>query len=189
MGYISALNREVSVEGTDGTIVTNELIQTDAAINPGNSGGALLNVKGEVIGINSVKYADTNVEGMGYAIPISVADSIINDLITREKVDESDLAYLGLHGVDVTDEVSSRYNMPKGIYVDQVVEGSAADQAGIQRGDIITSFDGRNISTYNALLERMQYYAAGAQVEIVLQSAEGGEYVERTITVTLGRRN
>ncbi len=189
VGYISALNREVSVEGTDGTIVTNELIQTDAAINPGNSGGALLNVKGEVIGINSVKYADTNVEGMGYAIPISVADSIINDLITREKVDESDLAYLGLHGVDVTDEVSSRYNMPKGIYVDQVVEGSAADQAGIQRGDIITSFDGRNISTYNALLERMQYYAAGAQVEIVLQSAEGGEYVERTITVTLGRRN
>ncbi len=189
VGYISALNREVSVEGTDGSIVTNALIQTDAAINPGNSGGALLNVKGEVIGINSVKYSDTKVEGMGYAIPISTADSIINDLITREKVDESNLAYLGIHGVDVTDEVSGSYNMPKGIFVDQVVEGSAADQAGIRRGDIITSFDGREISTYEALLQRMQYYAAGAQVEIVLQSAQAGEYVERTVSVTMGRRN
>lgn len=189
VGYISALNREVSVQGTDGTVVTNKLIQTDAAINPGNSGGALLNVKGEVIGINSVKYSDTDVEGMGYAIPISAADSIINDLITREKVEESDLAYLGLHGVDVTDEVAKSYNMPKGIYVDQVIEGSAADQAGIKRGDIITSFDGRSINAYNTLLERMQYYAAGTQVEIVLHSAEGGEYVERTITVTLGRKN
>ena len=158
VGYISALNREVSVEGTDGSIVTNALIQT-------------------------------KVEGMGYAIPISTADSIINDLITREKVDESNLAYLGIHGVDVTDEVSGSYNMPKGIFVDQVVEGSAADQAGIRRGDIITSFDGREISTYEALLQRMQYYAAGAQVEIVLQSAQAGEYVERTVSVTMGRRN
>lgn len=189
VGYISALNREVSVEATDGTIVTNALIQTDAAINPGNSGGALLNIKGEVIGINSVKYSDTQVEGMGYAIPITTADSIINDLITREKVDESNLAYLGLHGVDVTDEVAKSYNMPKGIFVDQVVEGSAAEQAGIRRGDIITSFDGRSVNTYKTLLERMQYYAAGTQVEIVLQSAEGGEYVERTVNVTLGRRN
>jgi serine protease Do len=188
-GVISALDREVSVEDNDGNVVTNNLVQTDAAINPGNSGGALLNINGEVIGINSVKYSDTDVEGMGFAIPISTAEPIINDLITREVVSESDSAYLGIQGVDVTDEVASSYNMPKGIYVNQVVSGSAAEQAGIQKGDIITSFDGREVDTMENLADRMQYYAAGTTVEITLQSADNGTYVERTISVTLGKKN
>ena len=168
--------------------ITNSLIQTDAAINPGNSGGALININGEVIGINSVKYSDTNVEGMGYAIPISTAEPIINDLITREAVDESNAAYLGINGISVTDEVSESYNMPKGIYITQVTEGSAADKAGIKPGDIITSFDGRAVTSKEQLAERMQYYAAGTTVDIVIKTAEGGEYAERTISVTLGKK-
>lgn len=188
-GVISALNREVSVQDNSGNVVTNSLIQTDAAINPGNSGGALLNVKGEVIGINSVKFSDTDVEGMGYAIPMSKAEPIINDLITREVVDESDAAYLGIQGVDVTEDVSETYNMPIGVYVNQVIKGSAADQAGIRRGDIITAFDGREVKTMEQLAERMQYYAAGTTVDIVIQTSQNGEFEEHTISVTLGKKN
>lgn len=188
-GVISALNREVTVTDSNGNAITNSLIQTDAAINPGNSGGALLNINGEVIGINSVKYSDTDVEGMGYAIPMSMAEPIINDLITKEVVDESESAYLGVSGVDVTDEVSETYNMPKGIYVAQVVSGSAAEQAGIKKGDIITEFDGREVDSMNALAERMQYYAAGTTVDVTVKVAENGEYVEKTISVTLGKKN
>lgn len=188
-GIISALNREVSVQDNEGNVITNDLIQTDAAINPGNSGGALLNVNGEVIGINSVKYADTDVEGMGYAIPISVAEPIINDLITREVVEESKTAYLGVYGVDVTDEISARYNMPKGVYVRETVQGSAAQEAGIKTGDIITSFDGRTVSTMDELSDCLQYYAAGTEVEIVVQTVDNGQYVEHTIKVKLGRKN
>lgn len=187
-GVISALDREVTVTDSENRPITNSLIQTDAAINPGNSGGALLNINGEIIGINSVKYSDEDVEGMGYAIPISVAEPIINDLITREAVDDTEAAYLGISGVSVTEEVSQNYNMPRGIYLTQVTEGSAAEKAGIHPGDILSSFDGRAVTSMEQLAERMQYYAAGTEVEIELNTAEGGEYVARTITVTLGKK-
>ncbi len=187
-GVISALDREVTVTDSNNQPITNNLIQTDAAINPGNSGGALLNIDGEVIGINSVKYSDMDVEGMGYSIPITVAEPIINDLITREAVDETEAAYLGVSGVSVTEEVSTSYNMPRGIYLTQVMEGSAAEKAGIRPGDILSSFDGRAVTSMEQLAERMQYYAAGTEVEIELNTAEGGEYVARTITVTLGKK-
>lgn len=188
-GVISALDREVTVTDQNNNSITNHLIQTDAAINPGNSGGALLNIKGEVIGINSVKYTDTNVEGMGYSIPISTADPIINDLISREAVDESNAAYLGINGVNVNDEVGAQFNMPNGIYLTQVVEGSPADQAGIRPGDIISAFDGRSVSSMSALSERMKYYAAGTTVDVTLMVAENGEWVEKIVPVTLGQKN
>lgn len=189
-GCISALNREVSVSDSySGTNYTAELIQTDAAINPGNSGGALLNAAGEVIGINSVKYADTDVEGIGYAIPISTAMPIIEDLITKEKVDESDSAFLGVAGVDVTSDVSQTYNMPTGVYVAQVTVGSAAEQAGIKTGDIITKFDGKDVSSMEDLSMKMQYYKAGETVEVTIQRASDGTYVEQVISVTLGKKN
>lgn len=189
-GCISALNREVTVsDSNSNTNYTAELIQTDAAINPGNSGGALLNAAGEVIGINSVKYSDTDVEGIGYAIPISTASPIIEDLITKEKVDESNSAFLGIAGVDVTDDVAKTYNMPTGVHVAQVTEGSAAEQAGIQVGDIITGFDGREITSMEELSTRMQYYKAGDTVEVTIKRASDGEYVEQTLKVTLGKKN
>ncbi len=189
-GCISALNREVSVsDQASSTSYTAELIQTDAAINPGNSGGALLNAAGEVIGINSVKYSDTSVEGIGYAIPISTAIPIIEDLITKEKVDASDSAYLGVAGVDVTNDVSSSYQMPVGVYVAQVTAGSSAEQAGIQKGDIITNFDGRKVTTMEELASTIEYYKAGETVDVTLQRAIGGEYTEQVISVTLGKKN
>ena len=188
-GCISALNREVSVsDSASNTSYTAELVQTDAAINPGNSGGALLNATGEVIGINSVKYSDTSVEGIGYAIPISTAAPIIEDLITKEKVDKDDSAYLGIAGVDVTSDVSQTYNMPSGVYVAQVTEGSAAEQAGIIKGDIITTFDGKEIGSMEELSNTLQYYKAGTTVDITVLRASNGEYVEQTISVTLGKK-
>ena len=190
-GYISALNRQVSVsDSSTGTTITNSnLIQTDAAINPGNSGGALLNAKGEVIGINSVKYSDTSVEGIGYAIPINTAAPIIQDLITKEKVDASESAYLGIAGVDVTSDVAKTYNMPTGVYVAQVVEGSAAEQAGIVSGDIITEFDGKTITSMEGLTGTLEYYKAGTTVDVTVMRNANGEYTEQTISVTLGKKN
>ena len=188
-GVISALNREVSVENEDGSTTTNELIQTDAAINPGNSGGALLNAKGEVIGISSVKYSDTSVEGMGYAIPINTASPIIEKLINREQVDESRSAYLGISGVDVSSTVAQTYNMPEGIYLYQVKEGSPAEQAGLQAGDIITSFDGSKVSSTTELNDAIKYCAAGDSVEVVFERQTDGQYQEQTVTVTLGQKN
>lgn len=188
-GVISALDREVTTTDSDGNSVTNTLIQTDAAINPGNSGGALLNMNGEVIGINSVKYSDTDVEGMGYAIPISTAQPIINDLIEQEKVDESESAYLGISGVDVDSDTASTYSMPQGVYIVQVIEGSAAETAGLQQGDIITEFDGYTISSMEELQERLEYYAAGEEVEIIIQRNSNGGYEEMTVEVTLGSKN
>lgn len=188
-GVISALNREITTtDATSGFAVTNELVQTDAAINPGNSGGALLNMNGEVIGINSMKYSDTTVEGMGYAIPINTAEPIIQELITREKVDASKSAYLGISGVDVTKELSRTYNMPEGIFVAQVAEGSAAEKAGLARGDIITAFDGKRVSSMEELKELLEYYEAGTTVDLVVMYAERGGYVEETIEVTLGSK-
>ena len=189
-GVISALNREVSVsDSSNSTNYTAELIQTDAAINPGNSGGALLNTAGEVIGINSVKYSDTSVEGIGYAIPMDTAKPIIEELITKEKVDESNSAYLGIAGVDVTSDVAKTYNMPTGVYVAQVMEGAAAEQAGIQKGDIITKFDGKDVTSMEELSSNMQYYAAGTTVDVVIERSSNGQYEEQTISVTLGKKN
>ena len=189
-GVISALNREVTVsDSNSNTNYTAELIQTSAAINPGNSGGALLNAAGEVIGINSVKYADTSVEGIGYAIPISTAMPIIEDLITKEKVDEADSAYLGIGGVDVTSDVAKTYNMPTGVYVAQVKENSAAEQAGIQKGDIITAFDGKDVSSMEDLSSKLQYYKAGTTVDVTIQRSSNGQYEEQTLAVTLGKKN
>lgn len=190
IGVISALNREVSVsDSSSSTNYTAELIQTDAAINPGNSGGALLNTAGEVIGINSVKYSDTSVEGIGYAIPMDTAKPIIEELITKEKVDESNSAYLGIVGVDVTSDVAKTYNMPTGVYVAQVMEGAAAEQAGIQKGDIITKFDGKDVTSMEELSYNMQYYAAGTTVDVVIERSSNGQYEEQTISVTLGKKN
>ncbi len=189
-GVISAVDREVTVQDEmTGAAITNDLLQTDAAINPGNSGGALLNMNGEVIGINSVKYADTQVEGMGYAIPISVAEPIINNMISRELVDESKSAYLGVSGQDMSSELAESFGMPEGIYITMVTENSAAEQAGIHKGDVITKFDGRKLSSMNSLADAMQYYEAGSQVEVTLQRNENGEWREETLTVTLGKKN
>lgn len=189
-GVISALNREVTIQDENsGTSVTNELIQTSAAINPGNSGGALLNMKGQVIGINSVKYSDEDVEGMGFAIPISQADPIINDLISREVVDEEETAYLGIAGQDVTSQISEAYGMPEGVYVTQVKKGTAAETAGIQKGDIITEFDGKKVNSMEGLRDNMQYYAAGTKVDVVIQKNAAGEWQEQTVSITLGKKN
>lgn len=188
-GVISALNREVALEDEmTGTVITNGLIQTDAAINPGNSGGALLNLKGEVIGINSAKYSDTAVEGMGYAIPMSKAQPIIESLITNEAVDESNAGYLGIAGADITADVANTYSMPRGIYVTQVVAGSAAERAGIQKGDIITEFDGREITSMQNLSDVLRYYKAGSEAKIKIQVADNGQYKEREVTVKLGKK-
>lgn len=190
-GIVSGIDRTVSVDLNDDGQEDWDMnvIQTDAAINPGNSGGALLSANGEVIGINSVKYSDTSVEGIGYAIPINTAAPIINDLITKEKVDESDSAYLGIVGVDVTDDVAKTYNMPSGVYVAQVTGGSAAEQAGIQKGDIITEFDGKQIGSMEELSSTMEYYKAGTTVDVKIERSTNGEYQEQTISVTLGKKN
>lgn len=185
-GVISAVNREVTISN-----VTNSLLQTDAAINPGNSGGALLNMQGQVIGINSVKYSSTEVEGMGYAIPISAAIPIIDNLVTketRERVATADIGYLGIAGVDVSEEAANTYNMPTGVYVAQVVEGGAAEAAGIKKGDIITKFDGNGVSSMQSLQDTLEYYAAGSTINITIQTAQNGEYQEKDIAVTLGRK-
>lgn len=182
-GVISALNREVTVEN-----VTNELIQTDAAINPGNSGGALLNLQGEVIGINSIKYASTEVEGIGYAIPISTAEPIMNDLINQKEVESKDAAYLGIAGVDVTDDVSQTYDMPVGVYIAQVFEGTASEKAGLKKGDIIIKIDNKEVATMEQLSQVLKYYAADDKVSVVVMRSEDGKYVETKVDVTLGRK-
>ena len=184
-GCISALGREVSVSDSESnTSYTAELIQTEAAINPGNSGGALLNAAGEVIGI----YSDTKVEGIGYAIPINTAMPIIEDLITKDKVDEAESAYLGIRGVDVTDEVAEAYGMPNGIFIAQVMAQTAAEQAGLKKGDILTEFDGRAVHSMEELTQQLQYYKAGETVEVTIQRASEGEYLEQKIQVTLGSK-
>lgn len=191
-GIVSALGRNVTLQNDDGSTITNSLIQTDAAINPGNSGGALLNMRGEVIGINEAKYSRSGVEGMGYAIPISDVEGIISDLslrTIRDKVEEGQSGFLGVTCQDVTEDVSSQFDMPRGIYVSDVTPGSGADLAGIRKGDIITKFDRINITTYAELKERLSYYSAGETVEIVVQSPNGAEYVEKTLQVTLSSRN
>ena len=187
-GWISALNRTISTD--DGTNSTG-LIQTDAAINPGNSGGALLNMKGELIGINSAKYADSAVEGMGYAIPISKAKPILEELMnreTREKVDSSKKGYLGVSLANLTTEAIEMYNMPTGAFVRSVEDDSPAQEAGICKGDIIVIFDGQKVSDGDDLLDKLQYYKSGEKIEAVIARATNGEYEENTIELTLGTR-
>ena len=193
-GIVSALNREITLEnGSTGLEngSTGTFIQTNAAINPGNSGGALLNMNGEVIGINSNKIGGTAVEGMGYAIPITSASPIIADLMerqTRTKVAEDEVGYIGISLREVTSQISQMYNMPEGIYVVSVEEGSAAANAGIMKGDIITKFDGSSISSYSDLQKMLQYYAAGDSVTITVQRPQNGEYVSIELNLTLGSR-
>lgn len=187
-GVISALNRNLNMENTD-----LDLIQTDAAINPGNSGGALLNIRGEVIGINSNKLGGNAVEGMGYAIPISQARPIIDALMekeTRTKAKDGEESYLGISGVNVTEDVTKAYNLPKGIYVGKVYSGTAAEKYGIREGDVIVKFDDVSISTMEELQKKMKYYPAGTTVNItVMRAGNGTSYDEVTIEVVLGNKS
>ena len=192
VGYLSAKNREVSASDGSGKSTTQVLMQTDAAINPGNSGGALLNMQGEVIGINSAKYADSAVEGMGYAIPISKAQPILEELMnrqTRDKVESENAAYLGVVTADLSTEAIQMYDMPEGAFVIRVEKNSAAGKAGIQKGDIIVSFDGQTVSGKDDLESKLAYYASGETVDVVVSRADNGEYVQKTISVTLGSKN
>lgn len=182
-GIISAVDREVTIDDTTAT-----LLQTDAAINPGNSGGALFNMKGEVIGINSAKYASDEVEGMGFAIPMSKAQSIIENLMNQETRDKltSNYGFLNITGQDVSSEEAEKYNVPEGVYVSGTTDGGAAANAGIQRGDIITKLGNTTITTSSQLKEELQYYKAGETVEVTIQrSSDGKGYQEQTLKVTL----
>ena len=187
-GFISALNREIELE--DGS--TGTFIQTDAAINHGNSGGALINIKGEVIGINSNKISGTSIEGMGYAIPISAAEPIIGDLMnkeTRTKITDGNIGYMGImYPVTISEEMTSMYNFPRGVYVRSVESGSPADKAGVLSGDILVKFDGEKITTYEELQETLQYYAPGDEVTITVKRQIQGEYIEVELTIILGTR-
>ena len=184
-GVISAKNREVSF--TDGTMT---LLQTDAAINPGNSGGVLVNLNGEVIGINNAKLEDTSVEGMCYAIPISTAQDVLTDLMNAGTIKKDEEAYLGIVGKTIDSSYSQALGMPSGIYVSQVVSGSPAEEAGIAAGDIITAFEGNGVSTMEGLKEKLSIKKAGTKVKLTLKRAnQNGEYKEQTVTVTLGKKS
>lgn len=183
VGYISALDREVTVND-----VTLHVLQTDAAINPGNSGGALLNSKGEVIGINSVKYVDEDVESIGYAIPISEAIPVINELMNRTILAEREKAYLGIGGKDVTEEYSQRFNLPVGVYVTEVQSGSAADKAGIKKGDVIVSINDITVKDRSDIEEILDYTKAGSSGTIGIKTLENDSYVDKTLNITFDRR-
>jgi serine protease Do len=181
VGYVSALDREVTIDG-----ITLNVLQTDAAINPGNSGGALLNAKGEVIGINSVKYVDDSVESIGYAIPITDAIPIINQLMNRTTLAENEKAYLGIKGKDVTENYAKGFGMPVGVYVGDISKGSPAENAGIVVGDIIVSINDITIETMSDLQEVLSYTKAGTTGTIVVKSLDNGKYVDKTVNVTFG---
>lgn len=183
---ISALDRKVNVEGLDFA-----LVQTDAAINPGNSGGALLNSKGELIGINSVKYASSNVEGMGFAIPISDAIPVINELMDRETLDEKDQAFLGIiltSARNVTEADAKRFSMPIGIYINEVVKDSPAEKAGLKQGDIIVGFNQKSVETIDDLINILSYTRAGEEINLITNVLDNGEYIEKVLKVRLSNR-
>jgi serine protease Do len=182
VGYISAKDREVKVD--DKTMV---LLQTDAAINPGNSGGALLNLKGEVIGINTVKYASDEVEGMGFAIPISRATPIINELMSRETLTDDEKGFLGVAVKDVTEDVAEAFNWPVGVYVYETTEGGSAQKAGILAGDIIVKVNDTEITSSTQLKEKISSYRVGTEVTITVKRNSGGEFVEKQFKVKLGK--
>ena len=187
-GIVSAKNRKLDENGqadedSDGT----NLIQTDAAINPGNSGGALLNMKGEVVGINSAKLASTEVEGMGYAIAISDVSDVLENLMNetpRDKVDNHGV--LGITGMTVSDDASQNYGVPEGVLVAKVTKDSAADKAGIKEKSIITEFDGKRVRSIESLVDLLQYYAPDEEVDVTIETIDGDGYKEKTVTVTLG---
>lgn len=184
-GVVSALNREITT--SDG--ITRTLIQTDAAINPGNSGGALLNMDGEVIGINEVKYSSSSVEGMGYSIPISKAQPIIDELKakeTRDKVDESERGYLGIKGASVTEQASAVYGMPIGAFVAEIIPSGGAEAGGMLEGDVITKVDGQTVTSMEELQSILEYYKAGDTITVVVQRPEGNTYTEETLQIELG---
>lgn len=183
-GVVSALNREVQYENR-----TMKLIQTNAAINPGNSGGALLNSKGEVIGINAAKYSSSSVEGMGFAIPVSSVKDVIENLMNKEtltKVDSDKKGYLNIYGRDVTSTLSETYSVPTGVYVIEVMEGGAADKAGIEKSNVITKINGESVSSMEDLQRKLEYYEKGTEVTLTIQYAKGNEYKEKEVKVTLG---
>lgn len=184
VGYVSALDREVRVSNN----ATRTLLQTDAAINPGNSGGALLNMKGEVIGINAAKYSSTEVEGIGYAIPISKAQDIMSQLMNRRTmnpVDEAKRGYLGIQGTSVDEETSNAFGMPRGVYVYKILSDGAAAESDMREKDIITKVDGQSVKTMTELQELLACYELNEQIELTVQTQENGQYKERAITVTL----
>lgn len=184
VGHISAVDRDVDVDGK-----TMKMLQTDAAINPGNSGGALLNQKGEVIGINTVKFVDSTVEGMGYAIPISSAIPIINDLMNQQVIAEGEQGYLGIQGNDVTEDYAQSFNMPYGVYVVKIIEGSPADKCGLRAGDIITKVGERQVTSWKGLQSILSGKKAGEEVKLTIQrNSKKGEYEEVVLDVTLGAR-
>ena len=184
-GYVSAKDREVAL--TDKTMT---LLQTDAAINPGNSGGALLNIKGEVIGINTVKYSDTTVEGMGYAIPIDTAKPIIEALMNKETIPESQQAYLGISGSDITESYSQQLGLPEGIYVQEVQQGSPAEKGGIYAGDVIVKYQGNSVTSMESLINKMGNNKAGDEVTItVSRRTQLGEFEEKDLKITLGAKS
>lgn len=187
VGYISALDREI----TDENGIQHTYIQTDAAINPGNSGGALLDLNGNVIGINAAKNASTEVEGMGFAIPISKAQEILNNLMTkktREAVDESAQGYLGIQGTNIDANASKEYGMPVGIYVYKIVEGGAAANSDLKEKDIITKFDGQSVTNMEELKQMLTYYEGGSTVSLTVQSLVNGSYVEHEVQIILGTK-
>lgn len=194
-GIVSAKNRKM--DSTSGSFSSDEddnrngvnLLQTDAAINPGNSGGALLNMKGEVVGINSAKLASTEVEGMGYAIAVSDVSDILENLMNeepREKLDEGENGVLGISGRTVSEE-GQVYGIPQGVFVGEVTEGGPAEEAGIKMNSIITEFAGKSVVSIDQLVNYLQYYEPGEEVEVVLQVPDGESYTEKTVTVTLGK--
>ena len=193
-GYVSALDRDLTLTDQSGTTINSTgLIQTDAAINEGNSGGALLNMKGELIGINEAKSSSTStgaaVDNIGFAIPIDKAEESLQQLMnlkTREKVDASQASYLGIRGEDVSAEASELYGIPAGVVITEIVENGPADQAGVKKGDILTELDGRSISSMAQLQDVLQYYAAGETVDLVVQRSDNGEYQAQTLSITLG---
>lgn len=183
VGYISALDREVTIGG-----ITLNVLQTDAAINPGNSGGALLSSQGKVIGINSVKYVDDSVESIGYAIPITDAIPIINDLMNRITLSDDEKAYLGIRGKDVTEVYSQSFNMPVGVYVGELVNGSAADLAGIKIGDIIIAINDIKVKTMTDLQDTLSYIKAGTNGTVTIMSLENGKYTEKVLNVIFNEK-
>ena len=192
-GIISAVNRNITMESADGSsTVTNSFIQTDAAINSGNSGGALLDMAGNLIGINSVKIATTGVEGMGYAIPISDVEGIIDNLMlhkTRDVVASEKQGFLGITGTDVTSSNNETFGIPVGVFVNSVIEGLAAEKAGIRKGYVITKFDGYSVTTIAQLQDRLQYYSEGEKVSVTVMVPGNNGYDEKEFKVTLSNRS
>jgi hypothetical protein len=189
VGYVSAIDREVTTK--DSSI--KNLLQTDAAINPGNSGGALLNMSGEVIGINTAKYASTEVEGMGYAIPISKVKDIIADLSSKEtrsdKVDEAKQGYLGIQGKNIGEEVAEAYDMPRGVYVYKIVENSSAANSDLREKDIITKIDAQSVKSMEDLKDILSYYQSGEKIKLTVQRLNDSTYEEKEIEITLSDRS